>query len=167
MALMRLGPVLGNGGGAIGHMAACMAGYAHPTMEDLDSRGGGAYLYLLLGELIRHAVPVMIKGHVIIDIDAMGLPIAVLVALCGQGTQHRFIKQFKLASAGALTLAEWPVIQPDEQLRNRLVELSQREELPLPQDGQDPTFRQQPARFHPRLVAGFQRSRWPFGDSIL
>ena len=56
MALMRLGPVLGNGGGAIGQMAACMAGYAHTAMEDLDSRGRGAYLYLLLGELIRHAV---------------------------------------------------------------------------------------------------------------
>src|SRR5437667_3229372 len=76
MALMRLGPVLGNGGGAIGQMAACMAGYAHTAMEDLDSRGRGAYLYLLLGELIRHAVPVMIKGYVIIDIDAMGLPMS-------------------------------------------------------------------------------------------
>src|SRR5205823_10662838 len=132
MALMRLGPVLGNGGGAVGHIAACVAGHAHTAMEDLYSRGRGAYLYLLLGELIRHAVPVVIEGHMVIDIDAMGLPIAVLIALCGQGTQHRFVEQFKLASAGALTLAEGPVIQPDEQLRNRLVELSQSEELPLP-----------------------------------
>src|SRR5437870_883713 len=126
MALMRLGSVLGNGGGAIGQMAARMAGHAHTAMEDLYSRGGGAYLYLLLGELIRHAVPVVIKGHVVIDIDAMGLPIAVLVALCGQGTQHRFVEQFKLTSAGALTFAKWPVIQSDEQLRNRLVEFCQR-----------------------------------------
>ena len=74
----------------------------------------------------------VIEGHMVIDIDAMGLPIAVLIALCGQGTQHRFVEQFKLASAGALTLAEGPVIQPEEQLRNRLVELSQSEELPLP-----------------------------------
>src|SRR5207245_8718943 len=129
MALMRLGPVLGNGGGAIGHMAACMAGYAHTAMEDLDSRGRGAYLYLLLGELIRHAVPVMIKGYVIIDIDAMGLPIAVLVALCGQGTQHRIIQPFTLASAGAWTLAERPVVHHDEQLGNPFVEFRQREEL--------------------------------------
>src|SRR6266404_2419359 len=132
MALMRLGPVLGNGGGAIGHMAACMAGYAHTAMEDLYSRGGGAYLYLLLGKLIRHAVPVVIEGHVVIDIDAMGFPIAVLVALCGQGAQYRLVEHFELASAGALTLAEWPVVQLDEQRRNRLVELSQREEFPLP-----------------------------------
>src|SRR6266700_1749764 len=111
MALMRLGPVLCNGGGAIGHMTACMAGHAHTAMEDLDSRGRGAYLYLLLGELIWHAVPVMIEVHVVIDVDAMGLPIAVLVALCGQCTQHRFIKQFKLASARALTFAERPVVQ--------------------------------------------------------
>src|SRR5260370_5660608 len=132
MALMRLGRVLGNGGGAIGHRAACMTGHAHTAMEDLYSRGSGAHLYRLLGELIRHAVPVMIEVHVVIDVDAMGLPIAVLVALSGQGAQRRFIKQFKLASARALTLAEWPVIQPDEQLRNRLIEISQREELPLP-----------------------------------
>jgi hypothetical protein len=70
MALMRLGAVLSNGGGAIGQMAACMAGHAHTAMEDLDSRGRGAHLYLLLGELIRHAVPVVIEGHVVIDVDA-------------------------------------------------------------------------------------------------
>src|SRR6266516_6453359 len=116
MALMRLRPVLGKGGGAINQMAARMAGHAHTAMEDLDSRGRGAYLYLLLGELIRHAVPVMVEGNVVIDIDAMGLPIAVLIALGGQGAQHRFVQQFKLASAGALSLAERPVIQLDEQL---------------------------------------------------
>src|SRR5436190_2996370 len=128
---MRLGPVLGNGRSAIGHMAACMAGHAHTAMEDLYSRGSGAYLYVLLGELIRHAVPVMIEFHVVIDVDAMALPIAILIALCGQGAQHRFVQQFKLASARTLTLAEWPFIQPDEQLRNRFVEFSQREELSL------------------------------------
>src|SRR5258708_22193689 len=132
---MRLGPVLGNGGGAIGHMASCMAGHAHTAMEYLDNRSGGAHLYLLLGELIRHAVPVVIESHVVIDVDAMRFPIAVLVALCGQGAQCRFVEQFKLALAGALTLAERPVIQPDEQLQNRLVELSQREELSLAYDG--------------------------------
>src|SRR5882724_6776706 len=104
-------------------MAARMAGHAHTAMEDLYDRGRGAHLYLLLGELIRHAVPVVIELHVVIDVDAMGLPIAILVALSGQSAQRRCVQQFKLASAGALTFAEWPVIQPDEQLRNRLVEL--------------------------------------------
>src|SRR5271170_3425698 len=114
MSLMRLGPMFGNGGGVIRHMTARMAGHAHTAMEDLYRRGGGANLHFLLRELIRHAVPVMIESHVVIDVDAVGLPIAVLVAFGGQGAQHRFVQRFKLASAGALALAERPVVQPDE-----------------------------------------------------
>src|SRR5258707_12543413 len=105
---MRLGPVLGNGGGAIGHMASCMAGHAHTAMEDLDNRSGGAHLYLLLGELIRHAIPVVIESHVVIDVDAMRFPIAVLEALSGQAAQSRFVQQFKLALGEALRTSERP-----------------------------------------------------------
>src|SRR3954467_15774178 len=114
MSLMRLGPMFGNGRGAIGHMAACMAGHADAAMGGLYRRSGSAHLYLLLRELIRHAVPVMVEDHVVIDVDAVGLPIAILVAFCGQAAQRRLVQQFKLGAAGALALAEGPVIQPNE-----------------------------------------------------
>src|ERR1700724_4044226 len=100
MSVMRLGPMCGNCRGAIGHMAACMAGHADTAMEDLYRRSGSAHLYFLLCELIRHAVPVMVEGHVVIDVDAMGLPIAILVAFCRQSTQHRLVQHFKPGAAG-------------------------------------------------------------------
>src|ERR1039458_9220094 len=51
-------------------------------MEDLDRRGGGAHFHLLLCELIGHAVPVVVELHVIVDVDAVGFPVAILVT-CG------------------------------------------------------------------------------------
>src|ERR1039458_5658505 len=110
MPLMSLRPVLGNSRGMIGQMTARVAGHAHTTAEDLDGRGSGAHLDLLLGELIRHAVPVVVEVHVVVDVDATGFPIAVLIALCRQGAQDWLIKQFKLAAAGGLAAARWPLL---------------------------------------------------------
>src|ERR1039458_5687159 len=55
------------------------------AMEDLDRRGGGAHFHLLLCELIGHAVPVVVELHVIVDVDAVGFPVAILVTCGGQG----------------------------------------------------------------------------------
>src|ERR1039457_6090747 len=61
-------------------------------MEDLDRRGGGAHFHLLLCELIGHAVPVVVELHVIVDVDAVGFPVAILVTCGGEGAQCRLVE---------------------------------------------------------------------------
>jgi hypothetical protein len=61
-------------------------------MEDLDCCGGGPHLHLLLCELIGHAVPVVVELYVIVDADAVGFPVAILVTFRGQGAQRRLVE---------------------------------------------------------------------------
>ena len=62
-----------------------MAGHANAAVKDLHRRSGGAHFYFLLDQLVGHAVPVVIKGDMVVDVDAMGFPVAVLIALLRQG----------------------------------------------------------------------------------
>jgi hypothetical protein len=39
--LVRLGPVMIDGSGDVGHIAPCRAAHAHSAVEDLYRRGGG------------------------------------------------------------------------------------------------------------------------------
>src|ERR1700676_5520189 len=114
ISLMRLGAVLGNGGSAMALMAADMTGHPQSAVKDLYRGGRSAYFYFLLDQLIRHAVPVVIEGHMVIDVDAMGFPVAVLIALCWQWTQHRLIEQFEKAAAATVTFAKRTLIEPCE-----------------------------------------------------
>jgi len=72
--LMCLGAVFDNGGGA---MARVTAGHGWPRErhgENLHRRSGGAHFYFLLDQLVGHAVPVVLKGDMVIDVDAVGFP---------------------------------------------------------------------------------------------
>lgn len=84
----------------------------------------------------------MVEGHVIIDIDAMGLPVAVLIALHRQGAQHRFVEPFKQAAAAAFAFAEGSLIESNQQFRNGLVEFGQSAKLALPHCRQNPALDQ-------------------------
>src|SRR2546430_11388797 len=79
-------------------------------MEDLDRRGGGSHLHLLLRELIGHAVPVVVERDVIVDVDAVGFPVAILVTFGGQGAQRRLVERLEETAAGPLPLAGGPVV---------------------------------------------------------
>src|SRR6266576_7270412 len=69
MPLMRLRPVLADCSGAVRRMTPRMTGHTQSAMKDLHGRGGGAHFHILLGELIGHAVPVVLESHVIVDVD--------------------------------------------------------------------------------------------------
>jgi hypothetical protein len=91
-----------------------MAGHPDALVEDLDGGGRGAYLNRLLHEPVRHAVEMAFEDDVIVDVDAGGGPVAVLVAFDGQRAQGRFIDGQKPAAAGALGFAERTIVEPGE-----------------------------------------------------
>src|SRR5436853_247453 len=99
MPLMRLGPVVVDGGRLMGHLAPRMTSHAQAAMKNLHRGGGGPQFHLLLGELIGNAVPVVVKGYVIVDVDAVGFPIAICVAFRGQGAQRRLVERCEEAAA--------------------------------------------------------------------
>ena len=92
---MGLGPVFGHGGGAMWRMTAGVTGYPYAAVKDLHGSGGGAYFHLLPDQLVGHAIPVVIKLDVVIDIDAMGFPVAILIAFRGQRPQRWSVEQFE------------------------------------------------------------------------
>ena len=49
---MRLGAMLGNGGGVVARLAAGMAGHPSAAVKDFHRGGGGAYFYFLLDQLV-------------------------------------------------------------------------------------------------------------------
>ena len=66
-------------------MAPAWLEHAHAAVKDLHRGGGGPHLHLLLGELIGHAVPVVVELDVVVDVDAGRFPVAILVTLAGKG----------------------------------------------------------------------------------
>jgi hypothetical protein len=52
-------------------------GHWYAAVRDLHRGGGGAQFYFLLDQLVGHAIPVVIQGDMVIDVDAMGFPVAV------------------------------------------------------------------------------------------
>ena len=110
---MRLWAVLGDRGGDMRYQAPCMAGHAQAAMKNLHRGGRGPHLHLLLRELIGHAVPVVVKRYVIVDVDAVGFPVTILIAFRGQGAQRRLVERFEEAAARSLALAKGPVVEPD------------------------------------------------------
>src|SRR5580700_5430091 len=109
--LVRLGPVIMDRGRIVGHLAPRVAGHAQAAMEDLNGRGGGPHLHLLLCELIGNAVPVVVELYVIVDIDAVGFPVTILVTFGRQGAQRRLVERLKHTATRPVTFAERPVVE--------------------------------------------------------
>src|ERR1700733_9239671 len=95
----------------VGNIAPPVAGYAHAAVKDLHCGGSSSYFHLLLGEEVRDAVPVIVELYVIVDVDAAGFPIAVLVTLRRQSAQYRLFQRFEKAATGSPPLAEGPIVQ--------------------------------------------------------
>ena len=64
-----------------------------------------------MNQAVGHAVEVAVGDHVIVDVDAGRGPVAVLIALGGQGAQSRLVERFKQAAACAFGFAERSVVE--------------------------------------------------------
>ena len=85
----------------------------------------------------------------------------------GSGLQCRFVERFEDTRPAAIPLAEGPVVEPLEQLANRLVGFRQREELAVPQCRHDPALGHLHGIFHDRLVPRLVRPRRHHAEAIV
>jgi hypothetical protein len=96
---------------------------------------------------------------VIIDVDAGGFPFSEREACGGQRLQRRPVQLREQRGPAARALAERPLVQPYQQLGNRLVHFLQREELALAQRRYYPSLDYLNAGFGLGLVPGSIRPR--------
>jgi len=138
VGLMALGPVLVYGGVVIGNEAADVRSDAMVVVENLNRGGREAGLDLLTLQLIGDAVVVTIDFDVVVDVDPYLLPLGYHIALGGQWLQCGAI-QCGIERGSA----EGALIQAFQQRGQSLVEIGEREELFVPQYGDQPAFCQE------------------------
>src|SRR5277367_5581932 len=97
-------------------------------MKNLDRGGGDAEVHLPTCQLVRNAVEVAFRRHVIIELDLQTAPVTDLETIGRKRPQRRLIERFEQAGPRAFTLAEWSVIEPRQQLGDGFVELWEAEE---------------------------------------
>ena len=85
MRLMALRTMLVMADALVAFARAQMRSHAFAAMKDLNSGGRGADLHRFAGQRVRHAVPVTVEGHVIIDVHARLRPLAQVVTVAGNG----------------------------------------------------------------------------------
>jgi hypothetical protein len=92
---------------------------------------------------------------VIVDVDAGFFPFGERVGHGGQGPQGRSLPGCEQRLPRAGLLLERPLVEPPQQVPNRLVEFGQREALSVAQGRHNPAFDHLDPDFDLRLVAGF------------
>ena len=136
-----------------------MRSHTHPAVDDFHRLPGQVHVHLLVHQRIRHAVVVPLHLDVIVDVDAGRLPFAELVAHSRQWLQRRPIQLREQRGAAALAFAEWPLVEPHQQLGNGLVDFREGEELALAQGRDDPALDYLNADLRLGLVPGPIRPR--------
>ena len=133
-----------------------MARHPLALREALHGLGAHPDIELLAHQLVGHAVIVVVDLDVVVDVDSRLLPLRVSEALPGQRSQSRPLETLEQRSARAWQLTERPIVQRTEKLPDRLVELGEREKLPVPQPRQDPSLHELHARLDLGLVPGLR-----------
>lgn len=72
MGAVGLGTMFRVGDRGIGFVGSSVGGHPCSMVKDLDRGGSGAYFYLLLRQLIGHAVEAVVELNVIVDVDLGG-----------------------------------------------------------------------------------------------
>ncbi len=108
-----------------------------------------------LREAVGHAVIVPVDIDMIIDTDPANAPLGKDIGLDRQGFEHRPVELFEELAPRHAEPADRPfVVETDQQLADRLVQLRQAVEDPVPEAPQDPALHDQHARLDLGLVAG-------------
>jgi len=128
-------------------------------MEDLDAGRGDEDVHGLVDQLVGHRVAVPVDDDVIIDVDgAIDLPLADHVGIGRQAAERLALHRFEQGAAAAVAGRRHRlIVERGQLLADGLVELGQREELPVPQRRQQPAAGLQHAAFHRGLVARLAR----------
>ena len=125
---MRCRHVRGVGGEAPAAAAAHVAGHALPVVEDLDEARREDDLNLFAGQLVGHRVAVALELDVVIDVHAGAPSRVAAVGLGGQRQEGRRVELEEDAPSAAVELLEGTLVEQAQLLRQRRVQLRQREE---------------------------------------
>jgi hypothetical protein len=118
-----------------------MAGRSFATVEELHDGPRDKDVDVLADQFMRHGVEIPFDRNVIIDVDGRGdRPLAEHVGFGRQGLEGGALDRFEQVAPAAFARRRHRlVVELGQQRRNRLVQLGQREELPMPQRCQQPT----------------------------
>jgi hypothetical protein len=105
--------------------------------------------------------------YVIVDVDAVSFPVAILVTFRGQGAQRWLVERLEQTAARPVPFAEGPVVEACQQFLNGLVDLAQTEESSLSEGCQNPPLDHQYTGFHLRLVARFRPPRRHYRHTVV
>ncbi len=129
-------------------------------VEDFDRLFGGPDVHFLAAQGIGHAVEVLFKEDVVVDVDPGLLPAGKLVGRFRQGRQGGLVHLGEQFPARLAQMLHLPLVEFHQQFGNGLVELRQAEEGPVPQAGQDPALDHLHPHFHFGLVPWFAHPGW-------
>ena len=153
MLLVRLGHVLDYRRRSGWLIRADMRRHAYSPMKDLHRLRRQARFHLLVNQRVRHTVEVPL------DVDAGRLPLPELVACGRQRLQRRPVQLREQGGTVALELVEASLVEPREQLGDRLVGFVRREELAFAQRRDYPSLDNLNSHFHLGFVLRPVRAR--------
>src|SRR5262249_7105778 len=125
---------------ALWSVAADVRGDALTVVQNLDGRRCRSDLDRMIHERMRHAVKAALVLNVIVDIDACVFPLSNLVWQHRQGLHRWAINRLEERAATAFTFGEFSIVELFEQLGDRLIQLSEREESAIAKPCDDPTL---------------------------
>jgi len=131
-----------------------MGSNAHSAVQHFQRLRRQTHVHLLVHQRVGHAVVVPFDFDVIVEVHAGRLPFPKLVTGGRQRLQRRPVQLCEQRGAATLPLAEPPLVEPREQLGDRLVHLLQRKEFAFAQCSHDPTLDYLNAYLHFGFVPG-------------
>ena len=120
------------------------------AVQTLHGGDGEAHVDLAPDQGVRDGVVVAVDLDVVVDVHTRLLPLGEHVALSGKRAKCRALGLLEQLTPRPRELAERARVEPLEELRDRGVELGEREERAVAQRGQDPAL----DYLHPHLGLG-------------
>lgn len=132
-----------------------MRGDALAAMEDFDGARRDAHPHLLAQQLVRRGVVVLLDLDVIVEPEPALLPLGVDVGLCRQCFERRLLQLLEQRLAARAQVPRDAGIEGCDLDGDGRIQLGEREELPLPEPGDDPAR----GHLHADLDPGLRRGR--------
>ena len=140
-------------------VAAYVRSHTGALEQALHRRVGQAHPDVLAHQRVRHAVVMPVGLHVIVNTGFGFHPRCILVAAPRERLHRRSIDRGERLRAASRQLLEGTMIQIHQQLRDRRVQLVQREELSIAKTREDPPLHDEHAHLHRGFVFWLVRPR--------
>ena len=102
-----------------------MRSHPHAAMEHFQRLPCQVHVDLLMHQRVRNAVIMALHFHVIIDVDAGGLPLTELITRSRQWLQRRLVQLREQRRTAALAFPKRPLVESRQQLGDGLVDFTQ------------------------------------------